>query len=845
MRVQWMLAFRYLRGRLQRSILTTLAVVIGVAILFGMNGAIPPMLEAFRHSMYTSADKVDFSISNITNGSFDQGAFETVKQTSGVSSAESYLSQNMLLPVSLGGTTDAYSGVNSLTITGVDPATVQSMHIFTLAAGRFLEPGDTNAIVISQYLATALKLELNQKFTLPAAYGTAELQIVGILNNVEPNSQTRVYVPMATAQKLLNLPGQINSIDVIVTADADKSAVQKDVLAKLGDNFKIGTSETGTSLYAALNMGRSIMWFFGVAALLMAGFIILNTFRTLVAERRRDLAMLRAIGANRQTLMGMILTESLLQGILGTALGLLCGWLMATGFLAALRGMIQSFLHIQLGNPIFTASNWTASIVLGILFTVASAYFPAHGAMKITPMEALRPSLGALEYRKTRNRAIAGLILIALAVAGLIIGGLNITSLALLLFIVGLVLITPAMVRPVAKIFGWVFRLIFPSEGNLAQENLNRQPSRAATTASAMMIGLAITVAMLGMMTSLWNGFMSYLDKSLGSDFIMMPTSMVLGGGNIGAAPTLAEDLRKVEGVSGITTLRLSGSRVNGNDIQVIGIDPTTYPQISGLEFSSGDPQAAYSAMQNSRAIIINGIYSASSNVKLGDMITLKTPNGDQKYKVVGVGMDYLNAKIATAYISQAYLEKDFNQNTDVLFMIDRQKGASVSVLNEKLQEVVNKYPAFTLYDASTFKASQQQVFSQAISAIYLLVIMLAIPGLIAMANTMSVNVIERTREIGMLRAVGSTRPQVKRIILVESLLLSALGTLTGVAVGLYLSSYIVKALNYSGFKLEFYFPTTGIIFAVIVGFVFGIFASIAPARNAANTEIVEALRYE
>jgi putative ABC transport system permease protein len=481
---------------------------------------------------------------------------------------------------------------------------------------------------------------------------------VGILNNVEPNSQTRVYVPMVTAQKLLNLPGQINSIDVIVTANADKTAVQNEVLAQLGNNFKIGTSESGTSLYAALNMGRSIMWFFGVAALLMAGFIILNTFRTLVAERRRDLAMLRAIGANRQTLMGMILTESLLQGIIGTALGLLCGWLMATGFLAALRGMIQSFLHIQLGNPIFTASNWTASIVLGILFTVASAYFPAQGAMKITPMEALRPSLGAMEYVKNRNRAIIGLVLLALAVIGLIIGGLNITSLALLLFIVGLVLITPALVQPVARIFGWVFLKLFPSEGRLAQENLTRQPSRAATTASAMMIGLAITVAMLGMMTSLWNGFMTYLDKSLGSDFILMPTSLVLGGGNIGAAPTLAEDLRKVEGVSGVTTLRLSGSQAKGNDLQVIGIDPTTYPQISGLEFSNGDPKTAYAAMQMSRAIIVNGIFSASSNIKVGDTLTLKTPNGDQNYQVVGIGMDYLNAKIATAYISQAYWKR-------------------------------------------------------------------------------------------------------------------------------------------------------------------------------------------
>ncbi len=845
MRIQWMLAFRYLRGRLQRSILTTLAVALGVMILFGMNGVMPPMLEAFRRSMYTSASQVDFSISSTSNTAFDQAALQTVQQNKSVSLAEGYLSQTVLLPTSLGGSSDTYSGVNSLDLTGVDPATIQSLHLFTLASGRFLEPADTDAVVISQYLASTLKVEVGQTLSLPAAYGVADLQVVGILNNVEPNAQTQIFTPLATAQKLLNLPGQINSIDVILTANTDKTTVENEVLVQLGDSFKIGTSETGTSLYAALNIGTSVMWFFGIAALLMAGFIIFNTFRTLVAERRRDMAMLRAIGANRQTLMGMILIESLLQGMLGTAFGLLFGWLMATGFLVALRGIMQSFLHMQIANPIFTASNWIASILLGVGFTVASAYFPARSAMKITPMEALRPALGATEYRKDRIRALIGVALIALAVVGLLIGGMGITSLAVLLFIIGLILVTPALVRPVAKGFGWLFHFLFPREGELAQENLSRQPSRAATTASAMMIGLALTVAMLGMMTSMWSGFMTYLDKSLGSDFIMMPTSMVLGGGNIGAAPTLAGDLRQVQGVSGVTTLRLANSQTKGNDLQIIGIDPVTYPEISGLEFSKGDAETAYTALADSRSIIVNGIFAASAGVKVGDVLTLKTPGGDQEYSVVAIGMDYLNAKLATAYVSQANLEKDFNQTTDMLFMINRQKDASVSELNAKLQEVANNYPAFTLYDATTFKTSQQQVFSQALSALYLLVVMLAIPGLIAMANTMSVNVIERTREIGMLRAVGSTRPQVKRIILAESLMLSTLGTVTGIAVGLYLSSYIIGALNFTGFKLDFYFPTTGIIVAIVVGIAFGIFASIAPARKAANTEIVEALRYE
>jgi putative ABC transport system permease protein len=840
-----MLALRYLKGRLQRSILTTLAVALGVCILFGMNGVIPPMMDAFRRSMYTSANQVDFSISSVSNTAFDEAALQIVKTEPGVGLAEGYLSQTMLLPISLGGATDAYNGVSALDLTGVDPAGIQALHIFTLASGRFLNIDDTDAVVLSQYLASTLNKVVGDTLKVPAANGTTELEIVGILNNVEPNAQTQIYTPVKTAQQILNLKGQINSIDVLLKADADKQTVQKMLLDKLGGNFKVGTTETGTSLYAALTLGQSVMWFFGIAALLMAGFIIFNTFRTLVAERRRDLAMLRAIGARRQTLVGMILIESMLQGAIGTAFGLLCGWLLANGLLIGLRGLIQGLLHMQIGNPVFNATNWIASIVLGVGFTIASAYFPARTAMQITPMEALRPALGSTEYRKDRNRAFIGGGLLVLALFGLLVGGMIVTSLAVLAFVIGLILVTPALVRPVATAFGWLFHFLFPREGELAQQNLARQPGRAATTASAMMIGLALTVAMLGMITSLANGFMTYLDKSLGSDFILMPTSLVLGGGNIGAAPTLAEEIARVPGVSGVTTIRLANSQIKGNDLQILGIDPVSYPQISGLEFSKGDPDGAFKALAEGRGIIVNGIFATTANVKVGDTLTLKTPQGDKEYQVAGIGMDYLNAKLATAYISQKNLALDFNQTSDVLLMVDAEKTASVAELNASLQSVANQYPAFSLYDASTFKKSQQQLFSTAISAIYLLVLILAIPGLIAMVNTMSVNVIERTREIGMLRAVGSTRAQIRRIILAESLLLSSLGSVTGIAVGLYLSSFIIKALNFNGFKLGFYFPVSGIVFAIFVSLMFGVLASLAPARKAANTEIVEALRYE
>jgi putative ABC transport system permease protein len=844
MRIQWLLASRYLRGRLQRSFLTTLAIALAVAVLFGMNSLIPPVMASFQHSMYTSAGVVDMTISSATNGTFDESALGTVQSTEGVQNASAFLTRNVLLPTSLGGSS-ALGGTSSFNLTGMDPENAQSTHYYSMLQGRFLEKADKNTAVISQTLAANLGLAVGDQITVPAASGKESLEIVGILNLVSVDAMSTVYVPLATAQEILGLPGQVNSIDVILAPNTEKQAVSDALLQKLGNTFKVGEVETGTQMYTALQLANGIMWFFGFAAMLMSSFIIFNTFRTLVAERRRDLAMLRAIGANRRTLMGMITMESLLQGAIGTLAGLVLGELMAIGLLRAMSGLMKTYIRIDVGGPIFSPGILAASILLGIGFTVLSAYFPARSAMSVTPLEALRPSMGGAEKRRAVIRSWIGLGLIVLGVLALLPNNINLTSIGLLVFLVGLIMITPALVRPVAVIFSKLFGLIYPRENLLARENISRQPGRAAITASSMMIGLAITIAVLGMVTSIWSGFMGYLDKSLGSDYLFMPSSLVLGNGNMGADPSLAESIRNVEGVSGVTSLRLAESLINGKDLQIIGIDPTTYPQIAGLDFTSGNEQRIYSDLAASRSVIINGILSSTYNIHVGDAVTLKTTHGDEIYQVTGIGMDYLDAKIATAYISQANLKADFNVDTDVLILVNSKADADKTRVVNSLQTLAANYPAFTLLNAATFKKSQQDLFSTAVGSLYLLAILLAIPGLIAMINTMSINVIERTREIGMLRAVGATRKQVRHMILIESLLLSTLGTLTGIAVGLFFSDFIIKVLNATAFSLDFYFPTTGIIVAVVIGILFGVLASIAPAQRAASTQIVESLRYE
>jgi putative ABC transport system permease protein len=457
----------------------------------------------------------------------------------------------------------------------------------------------------------------------------------------------------------------------------------------------------------------------------------------------------------------------------------------------------------------------------------------------------LRPPLASVEAAAWRRRTVVALVLIVVAALTLIGGGSKLGALGAVMFLIGLVTIAPALVKPLTDIFSRLLELIYAREGTLARGNVERQPGRAAVTASTVMIALAIVIAASGLLSSIFAAFNVYNEKSLGSDFLVMPSSLVLSGGNLGASSSLSEKIRQTPGVAVLTTLRLAAATSQGKSLQMIGIDPITYPQVAGLVFSSGSEQTAFPALANGRQIIVNGIFAGKGNTRVGDVLTLETPEGPQDYTVSGVGMDFLNAKLATGYISQANLERDFHQTSDVMLMANLAAGANAGDVRSKLEAIVAAYPAFTLFDASEFRAGQKRTLDSISPIFTVMLLILVVPGLIAMVNTLAINVIERTREIGMVRAVGGTRRQIGRMIQAESLLLAALGTALGILAGLWLGYVLVGSVNMVGFVIEYSFPFSGILVAVAGGIILGVLAAAIPARQAARLDIIQALRYE
>lgn len=854
MNFQLSLAARYLWGRKLRSFLTTLAIVIGVMVIFGMSIYLPTMMDAFQKSVRSVSGQVDVTIMHKTGEAFSTSVLNKVKAIEGISAIAGSIYRPMNIPANFYG---RGSNITGLTLTGVDPVAGPTVRDYTLSDGRFLKPGDRNVAVITSSLADALELKLGDTLRLPTTEGVAKLTIVGLRPSHVSFGNEEVLVTLTDAQKLLDMSGLINVIEANLTPTetAEREAIVQQIQAQLGRHYTLNALTSGSEFYGAMQMGQIAFNLLGFLALFMGGFIIFNTFRTIVAERRHDIGMLRAIGASRATIIGLILAEGLVQGVVGTAVGLVLGYLLGIGGTALAAPIYRQALNIQMGAPLVEPGVVVISIVLGVGVTLFAGLLPALSASRVTPIEVLRPSLGETAQR-ARIGSIAGAVMIVVALVGLFSGHFALVALGGLLFLLGMVLVAPALVKPIANIFSRLLALIFAREGTgeLAQGNITRQPSRSAITASATMIGLAIVVGAGGMLYSLSDSVVAMFQKSMNSDYLLVPPSIAVWKGDVGASQSLANKIRSIPGVGTVSTLRFAQSEIPASaargtgeiQLSVLGIDPASYTEVSGMDFQKGDPEQAFAALAEGRNIIVNGILAVQAGLNLGDTVTLSTPQGQQDYRIVAVAGDVVNMKVNTAYISQANLRADFNKSEDIFYQVNLAQGADQTAVDERLKAIVADYPQFRLVATREYIDEFRQQYDAIYMGMYLLLAVLSLPSLIAILNTLAIGVIERTREIGMLRAIGAARRQVRRMVIAEALLLAGIGTAFGLLGGLYLSYVLVQGISASGiYRMEYSFPLAGLIAATAAGLTFGVLAALLPARQAARMEIINALRYE
>jgi putative ABC transport system permease protein len=832
------LAWRYLIGRPGRTVLTTLAITLGVALIFGLNGMTPGLSAIFNQTLFAAAGQVDLTVSSPSGGNFEPEVAHEVAGVSGVAVATPLLRRTVGMPNT--------SAVSVIALVGIDPRTAARVHTFNVSEGRLINSGDAGQVVIGSDTASTLGLHVGSRMTIPTVAGTESFTVVGLLANGSSPSAPEVYVTIADAQRMTGAGNTISTVEARFVPGVDRPAVEAAVRRKLGSDYTVGGVSNESTLLASMQMANYMFTFFGLFALIMGGFIILNTFRTLVAERRHDIGMLRAIGADQHTILGIFLIQSVMQGVLGTAAGISAGYGLTVLALAWYNPMLRNLMHINANvTPSYTVGTWVAAIALGIGVTVLSAVIPARQAARITPLEALRPQIAEVEERQRSRWVYVGAALLVACVPMLLSGNVALVGLAAAAALGGLVLMAPVLIKPLASVLSLLVRPFAPATADLSSSNVTRQPGRAAATAAAILVSLALVVAILGVVTSIYSGFTEYINKSLGSDFVLIPNGLIIGGPHVGADKILVQRIAETPGVGDVATLRLGQAQLGESQAQVVGIDPTVYPKVASFTFTAGSGTEDIAKLDKGRQMLVNGITAGQQGLAVGRRVMLQTPNGMKEYTVAGVATDYLNAKLSTVYISQENLEKDFNVTSNVLVLANARPGAAKPAVKAALGRLVANYPQFVLYDSDSFKASQTQIFSQSFIVFDVLIGMFALPTLLALLNTLAISVLARTREIGMLRAVGTTRGQIRGMVVAEALLLAAVGVVFGIAGGVALGYSLVYSLNATMFVMPYYFPWSGVVVAAVAGFSFALLAAIIPARTAAKLDIVTALHYE
>jgi putative ABC transport system permease protein len=616
-------------------------------------------------------------------------------------------------------------------------------------------------------------------------------------------------------------------------ADAAQKVLPAGVVAQTGDDY---VKKNQASLDEILGFLETFLLVFAGVSLVVGIFLIINTFSILVAQRSRELALLRALGASRRQINRSVVSEALAVGFVGSTVGLGVGYLLALG----LRWLFGQFgLDLSRAEFPVTWSTVAWSYGVGLVVTAIASILPAIRASRIAPMAALRDDV-ALPEATLRRRLFVGL---GMVVVGAVLMTLGLTVIdgtralvaiggGILLVLIGVALMSPVIGAPVLHLFGAIYRRLFGTVGSMAAQNALRNPRRTAATASALMIGLALMAMMSIFGTSASASTDAAIGKTLTSQFIV---SNVVGQA---FSPDVAAQIRKVDGVAGVTELRQAFPDIDGGFGFVAAMDP------KDLTFAFAIPMEAGSlADLGPGTVAVTQQEASSKHLKVGDTVTMDFQAGKQDLRVVAIFAttpavpgDYL--------VTLDTLVKGGLTPLDSMVFVTKEPRASTSAVRDDIEAIIKDLPTVTVKDPEGYAAEQKQQVNQFLYLIYGLLGLSVIIAILGVVNTLSLSVIERTREVGLLRAVGLSRRQLRTMIRLESVVVAVFGALLGMVMGVVFGSTLVIALKDEGLT-ELAIPWTWLIGFLVAAAVVGVLAAVFPARRAARLDVLTAISTE
>ncbi|MFD8974540.1 MULTISPECIES: ABC transporter permease [unclassified Streptomyces] len=715
------------------------------------------------------------------------------------------------------------------------------------------EPRGPTDVVVDGATAEKHGLKIGDELRTIAVDGDFTAKISGIVDfKVTNPGATLVYFDTATAQReLLGKEGLFTQVQADAKPGVSDDALKADIAAAIGDGYKLQTAaeaaDAGREDVAGfLDVMKYAMLGFAGIAFLVGIFLIVNTFSMLVAQRTREIGLMRAIGSSRKQINRSVLVEALLLGIVGSVAGVAAGVGLAVGLMK-----LMSSMGMELSTRDLTVA-WTTPVVglaLGIVVTVLAAYIPARRAGKVSPMAALRDAGTPADGKAGRVRGGLGLALTAAGAAALWAAtraeeagpGSLWLGLGVVLSLLGFIVIGPLLAGGVVRALGVVVLRVFGPVGRMAERNALRNPRRTGATGAALMIGLALVACLSVVGSSMVASATDELDRSVGADFI------VQSGTGQPIVPQAQAALEKVPSLDHVTEYKWVGAKVTDTRGKTTTADlaatEPTYMQDLRRETASGTLADAY----GKDAMSVGSDYATEHGVKVGDVLTVAFAGGEKaKLKVAAITADtgqvdngamYTNVSTVARYVPADRMPKS-------LLILASAKDGQETQAYEAVKKALAPYPQYKASNQADYKEDLKSQVGQLLNIVYGLLALAIVVAVLGVVNTLALSVVERTREIGLMRAIGLSRRQLRRMIRLESVVIALFGALLGLGLGMGWGTAAQKLLALEGLGvLEIPWPT---ILTVFVGSAFvGLFAALVPAFRAGRMNVLNAIASE
>jgi putative ABC transport system permease protein len=849
-------ALRGLLGRKLRAALTAFAIVLGVAMVSGtfvLTDTIKAAFSTVFTTVYQNTDAVitgksAISTNNNGNGpttpSLPASLLTQVRALPSVADASGSISDSAQL-VGRNGKVISSGGAPGLAFS-YSPAGAH-FNPLTLTSGSF--PISPDEVDIDASTASKHNYKVGDAIGVVARGPVERFRIVGTVQIGGVSSlggATMAIFTLPKAQQIFNKQGKYDTISVAAKHGYTPQQVVNQIKPLLGSSAQVRTGQAQAQQATKdtsgfLNIFQYFLLAFGGIALFVGSFVIANTLSITIAQRTRELATLRTLGASRRQVLRSVLLEAFAIGTLASIVGLFLGLLLAK----ALNSLLVSFgINLPQASTVFKTRTIVISLLVGIVITMIAAVRPALRATRVPPIAAARE--GALlppsRWAKYGMHAAAGTVIgaIVLMLIGLVASGLS-TGLRLLavgvgaiaLFI-GVSMLAPKLVPPLVRVLGWPASRIGGSAGKLAQGNSARNPARTASTASALMIGLAL-VTLIGVLAAgLRSGFKDSVNK------VFVANYAITAENNFSPISLSSEQaVRSVPGVTVLSGVRAGDGKAFGSHINVTGVDPNVGNVIK-VDWTAGSQQTP--AALGTDGAFVDKAYAKAQHLQVGSPIAVETPTGQTMHLTLkGIinppkgGSPYGDVTISQALFDSAY------QNPQNLYTFVNMHGGVIPANTQRLNAALAGFPDAKLQTKSQFINNQLQGLSMLLNLLYVLLSLSIVVSLFGIVNTLVLTVFERTRELGMLRAVGMSRRQVRRMIRHESVITALLGAAFGIPLGILLAALIGATINFGTFTI----PIGTLIVFVIAAVIAGLIAAIWPARRAGKLNVLEALQYE